>query len=158
MTSYSAERLIELLSLQPHAEGGWYAFLQRSGVPLPASALPGFSGGRDTCSYIYYMLRRGEISRWHQLKSTEVWTWHQGGSLEMTLGGSGASPAAGPVLRLGPRLEQGEGFQIMAPADQWQTTRVVDGDFVLVSCVVSPSFEDEDSLLPEHPLPNEIYE
>ncbi len=44
----------------------------------------------------------------------------------------------------------------MAPADQWQTTRVVDGDFVLVSCVVSPAFHEEDCLLPEQPLSNEI--
>lgn len=156
--SYTAAQLIELLSLEPHPEGGWYAFRESSGHVLPAEALPGFSGERDTCSYIYYMLQKGEISRWHQLKATEVWTWHQGGSLEMTLGGTGTAPAAGPTLSLGPRLEAGEQFQIMAPPDQWQTTRVVDGDFVLVSCVVCPAFDDADCLLPPQPLSNEIYE
>ena len=68
----------------------------------------------------------------------------------------GGNPAG--TLALGPRLEQGEQFQIMAPADQWQTTRVVDGEFVLVSCVVSPAYDDADCLLPDQPLPNEIYE
>lgn len=151
---YTAQQLIALLHLSPHPEGGWYAFRESSGRMLPP--LPGASGPRETCSTIYYLLQRGEISRWHQLKSAEVWTWHQGGSLEMTLGGTGALPAAAGTLALGPRLERGEQFQIMAPADQWQTTRVVDGDFVLVSCVVSPAFHEEDCLLPEQPLSNEI--
>ena len=74
MQQYTAERLIELLQLRPHPEGGRYAFVARSGVPLPAGALPGIAGERDTCSYIYYFLEKGQISRWHQLKATEVWT------------------------------------------------------------------------------------
>ncbi len=157
MQQYTPERLIELLQLRPHPEGGRYAFVARSGVPIPAGALPGIAGERDTCSYIYYFLEKGQISRWHQLKATEVWTWHMGGSLEMTLGGTGGAPVPERKLRLGPRLEAGEPLQLMAPADQWQTTRVIDGDYVLVSCVVCPAFEDEDCLLPEQPLPNEIY-
>ena len=57
----------------------------------------------------------------------------------------------------GVRLREGERFQILAPADQWQTTRLVDGDFALVSCVVAPAFHEEDCLLPPKPLDNEIY-
>ena len=91
------------------------------------------------------------------LEAAEVWAWHQGGSLLMTLGGDGEAPAAERTLSLGPRLEAGEQFQMLAPPGQWQTTRVVDGDFVLVSCVVCPAYHDEDCLLPESPLPNEIY-
>ena len=155
--SYTAEQLISLLHLQPHPEGGWFAFRESSGQTIPAGSLLGFPGPRDTCSYIYYLLRRGEISRWHQLRAAEVWTWHQGGSLVMTLGGAGASPVPGQTLALGPRLEAGEQFQILAPPDQWQTTRLVDGDFALVSCVVSPAFDEADCLLPASPLPNEIY-
>ena len=60
--SYTAQQLIDLLHLQPHPEGGWFAFRETSGRALPAEALPGFSGSRDTCSYIYYLLQRGEIS------------------------------------------------------------------------------------------------
>ena len=75
----------------------------------------------------------------------------------MTLGGTGGAPVPERKLRLGPRLDAGEPLQLMAPADQWQIIRVIDGDYVLVSCVVCPAFEDEDCLLPEQPLPNEIY-
>ena len=115
--SYTAAQLIELLHLLPHPEGGWYAFRESSGQVLPA--LLGFPGHRESCSYIYYLLQRGEISRWHQLKATEVWTWHQGGSLEMTLGGTGTLPVPESTLTLGPRLEAGEQFQRMTPANCW---------------------------------------
>lgn len=151
---YSAQELMHLLSLRPHPEGGWFAVGERSGISIP---VPGFPGKRDTCSCIYYLLQKGEISRWHRLRASEIWTWHQGGSLLMTLGGGGAAPEAGRTMLLGPRLEAGEPFRLLAPAGQWQTTRVVDGDFALVSCVVCPAYHDEDCLLPEQPLPNEIY-
>ena len=93
--AYSAQELIRLLSLQPHPEGGWFAFRESSGTSVP---VPGFSGERETCSYIYYLLQKGEISRWHRLQAAEVWAWHQGGSLLMTLGGDGEAPAAERTL------------------------------------------------------------
>lgn len=156
-TAYTAREIIELLGMVPHQEGGWYAFVTTSGVSLPAGFLKDFKGARDTCSIIYYLLQKGEISRWHQLLASEVWAWHMGGSLEMTLGGTGETPQPEGTLSLGPRLEQGERPQILAPAGQWQTTRLVEGDYALVSCIVAPAFRDEDCLLPPEPLENEIY-
>ena len=155
--TYTARELIELLGMVPHEEGGWYAFVTSSGVSIPGGTVPGIAGPRDSCSIIYYLLQKGEISRWHQLRASEVWAWHMGGSLEMTLGGTGDKPCPEGTLSLGPRLREGEQFQILAPADQWQTTRLVDGDFALVSCVVAPAFHEEDCLLPDNPLDNEIY-
>lgn len=155
--TYTAQELIDLLGMVPHEEGGWYAFVTSSKVTVPAGAVAGISGTRDTCSVIYYLLQRGEISRWHQLRASEVWAWHMGGSLEMTLGGTGEKPRPEGTLQLGPRLRAGERPQILAPADQWQTTRLVEGDYVLVSCIVAPSFHEEDCLLPAEPLDNEIY-
>ena len=155
--TYTAQEVIELLGMVPQEEGGWYAFVTASGVSLPAGAVPGIAGARDSCSMIYYLLQKGEISRWHQLRASEVWAWHMGGSLEMTLGGTGDAPRPEGTLSLGPRLSMGERPQILAPANQWQTTRLVDGDFALVSCVVAPAFHEEDCLLPPKPLDNEIY-
>lgn len=155
--TYTARELIELLGMVPHEEGGWYAFVTASGVSIPGGTVPGIAGPRDSCSIIYYLLQKGEISRWHQLRASEVWAWHMGGSLEMTLGGTGEKPRPEGTLSLGPRLREGERFQILAPADQWQTTRLVDGDFALASCVVAPAFHEEDCLLPDNPLDNEIY-
>ena len=48
------------------------------------------------------------------------------------------------------------GYVSVVPAGAWQTTRVVDGDFALVSCVVSPAFRDEDCYLPHPPVEEEL--
>ncbi len=51
----SAERLIELLGLQPHPEGGCYVETYRA----PSD------GGRGAVTAIYFLLRAGERSHWH---------------------------------------------------------------------------------------------
>jgi len=144
-----ARELIERLGLTPHPEGGWFRFICESGVRIKKSALPeGYGGGRDTCSLIYYMLMNGEVSRWHRLLSPEIWAWHCGGGLAMTMGGAGALPAGEREVLLGPRTGRGEDFQLMVPAGVWQTTRVLWGDFALVSCIVSPAYDDADFYMP----------
>ena len=132
----TARQLIDRLGLAPlPVEGGWFRSLWRS-------------ADGAACSCIHYLLRAGEVSRWHRLSSDEVWTWHAGGSLEMTRGGDGPRPGAGRTVRLGPR--PGEDFAAAVPAGAWQTTRVADGAFALVSCVVAPAYRDEDcEFLPE---------
>lgn len=141
---HTAEELIEQLGLEPLVdEGGWFKLMWRS-------------EDDTTVSYIYYLLKKGERSRWHQLKSNEVWTWHAGGSLEMTLGGGGSVPVPGKKQVFGPRIGVDQGFTAVAPAGQWQTTHVVDGDFALVSCVVSPAFKPEACYLPHPPIEEDL--
>lgn len=140
----TAEELIAALGLVPlEDEGGWHRCLWRAEDDVTVSA-------------IYYLLKKGERSRWHQLKSNEIWTWHAGGSLEMTLGGDGPVPTEGTKQVFGPRIGVDQGFLAVAPAHQWQTTHVVDGDFALVSCVVSPAFRPEDCYLPHPPIEEDL--
>ena len=115
--TYTAQELIDLLGMVPHEEGGWYAFVTSSGVSIPAGTVPGIQGARDSCSIIYYLLQKVEISRCHQLLASEFCSCLMGGSLEMTLGGTGDAPRPEGTLSLGPRLREGERFQILAPAD-----------------------------------------
>lgn len=134
----TAEEYIEKLGLKPLVdEGGWFAPAWRS-------------EDDETESVIYYLLRKGERSRWHRLRSNEVWTWHAGGTLEMTLGGRGDWPGERRVQRIGPMEYVGA-----VPAGEWQTTRVAEGAFALVSCVVAPAFREEDCYLP-HPSVEEM--
>jgi predicted cupin superfamily sugar epimerase len=146
---HGAEYWIETLGLSPHGEGGWYREIWTADLTLSREALPeAYGGSRSACSLIYYLLREGEISVWHKLRSGEIWTWHQGGVLEQTLGGRGEAPLAEPVQLLGPDPERGERFQGIVPAGVWQTTRIREGGFVLVSCIVAPAFRPEDFFLP----------
>lgn len=141
---HTAEELIAALGLVPLAdEGGWHRCMWRS-------------TDDTTISCIYYLIKKGERSRWHQLKANEVWTWHAGGSLETTLGGPGDRPVPGVRQIFGPRLGVDSGYVSVVPANEWQTTRVVDGDFALVSCVVSPAFRDEDCYLPHPPIEEDL--
>ena len=96
------------------------------------------------CSLIYYLLKDEERSAWHKLRSAEVWTWHAGGSLVMTQGGSGDEPVAEREILLGAKPEKRESFHLDVPEGVWLTTRVKDGGFALVSCVVAPAFCEED--------------
>lgn len=134
----TAEEVIQALGMEPLTdEGGWFA--------------PNWRAQDDkTVSCIYYLLRRGERSRWHQLKSNEIWTWHAGGTLRMTLGGTGDWPRAGKVQVIGPDSPVG-----VAPQMEWQTTQLAEGDWTLVSCVVAPAFREEDCYLP-HPSVEEV--
>ncbi len=131
----TAEEVIEALGMEPLTdEGGWFA--------------PNWRSADDkTVSVIYYLLKKGERSRWHQLKSNEVWTWHAGGTLQTTLGGTADWPKADKVQQIGPSSPVG-----VVPGLVWQTTHVVDGDWALVSCVVAPAFRDEDCYLPHPPV------
>ena len=145
-----AKDLIEKLGLEPHVEGGWYRFIWASDIVIPQSVLPAaYSGERKSISLIYYLLEGSGISSWHKLLSDEIWTWHSGGSLKMTLGGEGPGPMAGKELLLGPRYAKGESFQIIAPARSWQTTRIISGEYALVSCIVSPAYHPDDFILYE---------
>lgn len=134
----TAGEYIRKLGMEPLSdEGGWFA--------------PNWRSADDaTVSVIYYLLQGEEISRWHQLKSNEIWTWHDGGTLLMTLGGTGNWPRAEATQIIGPDCPVG-----IVPAGVWQTTHIARGDFVLVSCVVSPAFRDEDCYLP-HPSVEEV--
>lgn len=129
---------IQALHMEPLVdEGGWFAPVWRS-------------EDDRTVSVIYYLLQAGEVSRWHRLKSNEVWTWHAGGTLEMTLGGTGDWPGERTAQTVGPDSLTG-----VVPAGVWQTTRIREGDFALVSCVVAPAFRDEECELP-HPSVEEV--
>ena len=111
---------------------------------LKAGLPPAYGGDRKACSAIYYLLRDGEVSCWHKLRSAEVWAWHCGGTLAMLQGGDGEEPMPDKELLLGPRPENGESFSVAVPAGVWQTTRVSGGGYALVTCMVAPAFDERD--------------
>jgi predicted cupin superfamily sugar epimerase len=150
MNRENAEYYIEKLGMESHYEGGWYKFIWKTNKNIPQCVLgEDYSGDRASASLIYYLLKSGEVSTWHKLRSAEVWFWHAGDSLKMALGGSGESPVKSKEIIIGSNLDKGEQLQAIIPSGIWQTTTPLAGsDFVLVSCVVSPSFHNDDFMLP----------
>ncbi|MGH3166521.1 MAG: cupin domain-containing protein [Trebonia sp.] len=148
----------ELLDLQPHPEGGWYRETWRAG---PESVPDGYPGPRAAATGIYFLLRPGEESRWHRVRSDEVWLWHAGGPLILRDGGPGAGPPGAaapvpgasalgpgtPVVTLGPGLAAGQVPQYVIPGGHWQSACPAGNEEVLVSCVVAPGFDFADFTL-----------
>lgn len=123
-----ADDLIASLELQPHPEGGYYRETFRDERT---------DGGRAHSTAIYYLLKAGEVSRWHRVDAAEVWHWYAGAPLVLGLR-QGGGPASEHTL--GPDIAGGERPQIIVPAMTWQMAHSL-GDFTLVGCTVAPGFE-----------------
>ncbi|MBB5866811.1 putative cupin superfamily sugar epimerase [Allocatelliglobosispora scoriae] len=142
MTVGNRPVLAEVLGLEPHPEGGWFAETWTTAQTLHPD---GYPGPRAAASAIYFLLCPGERSLWHTVRSDEVWLWHRGGPLDLLLGGDGEQPSATPtVIRVGPAVENGEQPQVLVPGGVWQAARPAGDVEVLVSCVVAPGFDYAD--------------
>lgn len=118
--------IIEHLDLQPHPEGGHYRRVYENKG----------RAGRPMMTSIYYLLRRGEISRWHRLDADEVWHHYSGAPLQLTI----AAPNQPPHEQvLGTDLWASQTPQLCVPAGHWQTAQSL-GEFSLVGATVSPGF------------------
>jgi hypothetical protein len=131
----------ETLGLVPHPEGGWY---RQTWVAGPAFEPPGYEGSRAAATGIYFLLRPGERSCWHTVRSDELWLWHAGGPLTLRLGGTGARPGEPSEVILGPDLAAGQRPQHLVPGGCWQSAHPAATHEVLVSCVVAPGFDFAD--------------
>lgn len=117
-----ADEIVGTLGLQPHPEGGWFREIHRS--PM--------------ATVIYFLLRAGEFSRWHRVRSCdEVWQLVEGDSLQLL--------AIDPEMQrlycghLEPVSASGGPVSIVA-AGWWQAARP-DGAYSLVTCTVAPPFD-----------------
>jgi predicted cupin superfamily sugar epimerase len=127
-----ADRLIRLLALKPHPEGGHYRETFRDCGPPPAGRDAGPVRAHSTA--IYFLLKAGEVSRWHRVDAAEVWHFYRGAPLELRMGRQ--------AYILGADIDEAQVPQIVVPAGAWQSARSL-GDFTLVGCTVAPGFEFE---------------
>lgn len=127
----SAPDIIALLQLEPHPEGGFFRETFRDHNAAGAD-------GRAASTAIYFLLRDGEVSRWHKVDACEVWHWYAGAALHLSIAESARSPTIRKI-RLGNDFANGERPQAVVPAGHWQQARSL-GDFTLVGCTVAPGF------------------
>ena len=131
-------KLIEVLDLQPHPEGGFYRQIFRSTVQV--SPMDG-RGSRAALTTIYFLLPKGNFSRWHQVASDEVWHLYEGGPLELLeLSASGQSVVR---HRLAPIGSGTDAPVCTIAAGIWQAARPL-GDYSFVGCTVGPGFDFAD--------------
>jgi len=142
-TTTRADQWIRTLDLVPHPEGGLYRETYRAKEILAASALPQrYSGRRPFSTAIYFLLRSGEVSRLHRLRSDEVWHFYEGNPLRLHI-----LPPEGRTFSpvLGRRPGRGERFQCVVPRGAWFGAEVIgSGSFSLIGCTIAPGFEFAD--------------
>lgn len=131
----TVDEIIRVLGLKPHPEGGHFVETFRD-MSVPESA-------RAASTAIYFLLKRGEVSRWHTVDAAEVWHFHAGDPLVVTVN-SDDGPRVAHVL--GADLGRGERPQVVVPPHAWQMAAhdpavpAVHG-YTLVGCTVAPGFE-----------------
>lgn len=121
----SADRIIRLLKLKPHPEGGYFRETFRDSAT-----------GRAHSTAIYFLLKKGQVSHWHRVDAAEVWHWYGGAPLELLIAKDRKRPRS---HALGYDLAAGERPQIVVPAKHWQAARSR-GAYTLVGCTVAPGF------------------
>ena len=121
------DEIIAALDLKPHPEGGFYRESFRD-----------FEGpdGRAYSTAIYYLLKAGEVTRWHRIDVAEVWHWYGGDAVELSVVGSVTISR----ILLGPKLNEGQRPQVIVQARAWQHTKAL-GSYALCGCTVAPGFE-----------------
>lgn len=132
-----AEDLIAKLQLEPHPEGGHYREFHRSTATVTTGD---GRGSRAALTAIFFLLRAGDASRWHAIRSDELWTHIDGGPLQLLT----LDPDAFRLdtVRLG-RDEDGVVATAVVRAGVWQAARP-ERDFTLVTCTVGAGFDFSD--------------
>ena len=132
-----ANSLASALRLEPHPEGGFFREIHRS--PTTVETNDG-RGSRAAMTVIYFLLTRGDHSRWHVVASDEQWTFLEGDPLELLVVSSEADQFS--TLRLGP-MGAGHDPTTIVPGGAWQAARSA-GAFSLMTCTVGPGFDYAD--------------
>lgn len=145
----SAEYYIKNLDMEKHIEGGYFkeSFLSVDEVRCD----------KKLWSSIYFLLKTGEVSNFHRLKSDELWYYHDGEALTIYM----ISPEGELITsQLGNNIEKGERPQVLVPKGYIFGSSMNNDGYALVGCMVSPAFEYSDfelfdreyllNLYPEH--------
>ena len=136
------ERVVELLGLSPHPEGGFYRETFRA----------------SASTAIYFLLPAGTFSAFHRIQSDEVWHYYDGDPLELHV--IHPDDRYERVI-LGRGLGKGERPQYVVPGGAWQAAAPKGERFTLCGCTVAPAFDfaqfemppraEMQAILPEYP-------
>ncbi|MFD2565434.1 cupin domain-containing protein [Aquimarina rubra] len=141
--SKEVEEIVARLHMKPHPEGGFYKETYRSDGIIPKAVLKeGFSGDRNYCTAIYFLLTSENFSAFHRIKQDEMWHFYGGSSLYVHV-----ITAEGEYIKhtVGMNLDQGETPQLVVSAGCWFASSVKDVEgYSFVGCTVSPGFDFED--------------
>ncbi|MCB9189947.1 MAG: cupin domain-containing protein [Flavobacteriales bacterium] len=149
------DKIVSRLGLVSHPEGGYYKETYRSSQIIGANCLDGFSGDRNYCTSIYFLLTSDNFSAFHRIKQDEIWHFYQGSPLYVHV----IYPDGNYVRhQVGMNLDGGQEPQLTVPAGCWFASSVKNkNDYSFVGCTVAPGFDFEDFELATYSDLSEIY-
>lgn len=150
------QNLVKSLDLLPHPEGGFYKEVYRSEKVIAKDALPdNFSGDRNYCTSIYFLLTSENFSAFHRIKQDEIWHFYGGSSLSVHVIDKDGYYTE---YKVGMNFSNGEQPQLVVPAGCWFASSVAEKDsYAFVGCTVAPGFDFDDFELATRAELSEIY-
>lgn len=127
------EELIERYGLIPHPEGGFYQEVYRSPQTVLSHSV---HSARQAVTHIYFLLTKGQVSRFHKVLHDEIWNFYAGSPLRLL------------TLHEGQIVEQRLGcdngdYVGIVHGGSYQAAETT-GDYTLVGCSVAPGFDFDD--------------
>ena len=74
------DSIIKKYQLQPHPEGGYFKEVYRSEQEV-SSIIAGEN--RNAITHIYFLLTKGQFSRFHKVLHDEIWNFYEGSPLKI---------------------------------------------------------------------------
>lgn len=131
------EQLIDQLGLKPHPEGGYFKEIFRSSQKVnPQDS----RSERDGLTVILFLLYKGQISKWHRVRSDESWHFVEGSPLQLYQVDDEMETVEQKTIG---NVTEEHGAVEVVPANSWQAAES-SGLYSLVSCAVGPGFNFDD--------------
>lgn len=137
MSQARIEQLIQTYNLQPHREGGYYCERYRSDSKL---ASPVDAKQRASVSHIYFLLVKGQVSRWHKVLHDEIWNMYEGAPLRIL--SLKKQIITDEIIGRSDNSSGQDFFKVIKGGD-YQAAEST-GDFSFLGCTVAPGFEFRD--------------
>jgi hypothetical protein len=131
------QELVSKLELLPHPEGGFFKELYRSEeeiVPI------NIGEKRSLSTSILFLITKGNASHFHSIASDEIWYFNEGAPLKVHCYNEERGYWC---QKIGLDIANGELPQYTVPKGTIFGSET-DGDYSLVSCMVSPGFDFRD--------------
>lgn len=142
----SADEIIEKLEMTPHPEGGYFKEIYRSeDIVFSEKA----EDKRSAVTDIYFLLKKGEVSRFHKVLHDEIWNFYLGSPLRLL---DFYDDKMNEII-LG---DENLNFKFTIKSNHWQAAEST-GEFSLVGCTVAPGFDFKDfSFIEDEIIKNSI--
>lgn len=136
------DTIVNQLNLTPHPEGGFYKETYRSNHIIAKDALyDEFTGDRNYCTAIYFLLTSDNFSAFHRIKQDELWHFYEGSPLSVHVINASGNYTKHKIGKLIDGLQP----QLLVPKGSWFASDIDDLEsYALVGCTVSPGFDFDD--------------